>query len=429
MKKVISILLICVIIACCIGVVACNNSTIDKTAYYDTITKKLKLTKDYEGKNFLADGIGLATVDAYTDGDTTRFKTGGDTVVIRYYCIDTPESTGDVEKWGKAASVFVKGRLSEAVEIVLESSTGEKPVKDSYGTRYLGYVWYRTADSTEFKNLNLEVVENGFSENKAIDTSAYAYYDYFKQANEFARKNKLRLFGDDDDPLYSTEPIEMTIKDFWNNKEAYYNEELEAGSKVKFTAYIQSLRVSSGASPTYTFTAATYDVETGEKYEIDIYAGYTSFSATNLKIGNLYSIIGNVQKHYGSFQISGVSYNSVLETEMRDGTITVQRDYYMTFDSSMTWTKQHSRSLFGDVTVSSSSVEDGVLTIVGVAHKKLDLEGNYDETAKEFTFKVKVPEQFNNVYTAGKKFSVCGYQLVYNSCEILIPSLSAIKSK
>lgn len=108
MKKAISILLlIAVVLTCTLAFVACNKESeiADNTKYYDTVTKKAKLTKSFEGKSFMNDGIGVATVDAYTDGDTTRFrawnKEGNDTVIIRYYCVDTPESTGGVEKWGK----------------------------------------------------------------------------------------------------------------------------------------------------------------------------------------------------------------------------------------------------------------------------------------------------------------------------------------
>ena len=198
MKKSIKILSVLLILVFCLAfVVACNEPdgpTIDNSKYYDEITKTLKLTKSFEGKSFLNDGIGRATLISPTDGDTSRFRLEqGTEVSIRYYQIDTPESTGDVEKWGKSAAFFVKERLKSATEIVLEA-TESRAVKDSYGTRYLGYVWYKTADS-DFKLLNLEVVENGFSDNKGYSSSAYPYNDYFAKANNFARKNSLRLYS------------------------------------------------------------------------------------------------------------------------------------------------------------------------------------------------------------------------------------------
>lgn len=434
MKKTISVLLLLVlVIGCLFALTACKKDPeiADNTQYYDTITKKLKLTKSYQGKSFMTDGIGVAKVDAYTDGDTTRFVAGEDTIVIRYYCIDTPESTGGVEKWGKAASTFVKNQLSSATEIVLESSSGGRPVHDSYGSRYLGYVWYKTADYNEFKLLNLELIENGFSENKALNTSAYPYYSYMDEATKFAQKIQLRLYSELDDPLYSTDPIDMTIKDFLDNTEKYYNVDSDAGSKVVFTAYLESLRVSGNGNGTYTFTAGEYDPETCEVYRIAVYAAYTSNPASKMKIGQLYKIIGDVQNYNGQFQISGVVYSSLYggsesySNPGYTGTRVVQENYYLTFDSSIQYIEQFSKNLYSNVTVKSSSVENGVLTIIGTAKQHKD--GGYGDPV-EFTYQVKVPDNYVNNFTEGKKFTVAGYQLVRKSGIIVIPNIKDIKT-
>lgn len=427
MKKFICVLLVLAVIVTCICSVACvkeQEKDPDKSnKFYDTITKKCKLTKSYEGKSFLEDGIGKATVDVYTDGDTTRFFTGNDTVIIRYYCIDTPESTGGVEKWGKSASNFVESRLSQATEIVLESSTGGKPVKDSYHIRYLGFVWYKTADYNEFKLLNLELVENGFTDNNDVNSP---YYDYFSQANRFARDNEIRLYGDDEDPLFSTDPIPMTLKDFYNNRDKYYNEEQKVGSKVIFTAYLESLYVS--PTNTHTFTGATYDPETGEKYTISIYTQYTSNQASRLKIGNMYTFIGDVQKYYESFQISGINYNPTVEAELENGTYTVQEKYYMTFNSSIAFISQYSVTLYSDIRVKSATVENGVLTIVGDSNQKVFGDELSDKT-EEFTLNVKVGENYQNTFVAGDRLKLSGYQLEADSHVILVPSISDITKK
>lgn len=430
MKKIVSILLSILIIAVLVCAVACKHEDLNaldpstkSSVYYDTITKKCKLTKNYNGKSFLDDGIGLATVDAYTDGDTTRFFTGEDNVIIRYYCIDTPESTGGVEKWGKAASNFVKSRLSEATEIVLESSTGGKPVKDSYHVRYLGFVWYKTASYNEFKLLNLELVENGFSNNNDVNSP---YYDYFSEAERFARDNQIRKFGNDDDPLYSTDPIPMTVKDFHENQELYYNEEHDSGAKVVFTAYLESLYIS--PSGTHTFTAATYDFETGEKYTIKVYTAYSSSQASKLKIGNMYTITGAIQKYNGDFQVSGVVYNPRVEAELEDGTYTVQKNYYMTFDSSVKFITQFSENLYSDLRVKSASVEDGVLTIIGEANQ-IVVGDELNPTAVEFTITVKVPNGYTNNLAEGDRIKFSGYQLEAKSNKIVLPSVSAITKK
>ncbi len=428
MKKAISILLVLVVALSCVLVAVACNKIADNTKYYDSITKKLKLTKSYEGKSFMDDGIGVATVDAYTDGDTTRFLAGDKKVVIRYYCIDTPESTGGVEKWGKAASVFVKDRLSKATTIVLESSTGTRPTTDSYGTRLLGYVWYKTAQDKDFKLLNLELIENGFTENKALNTAAYPYYSYMDKANQFAKKIQLRIYSKLDDPLYSTDPVEMTIKDFWENTDKYYNEDSDAGSKIEMTAYLESLTVSG----TYMFVAAQYDPETGKTYKLNVYAAYSSNPASKMKLGQLYYIVGTVQKFANNFQISGVVYNSLYGSNPNnvypgyEGCRVVQKNYFLTFDSDVNMIDQYSETLYTDVTVKSSEVKDGVLTIVGSSAKRTD-EGIGD--TQEFTYQVKVSQDFENKFSVGKTFSVKGYQLVDKSGQIVVPNISDITLK
>ena len=423
MKKISLILSVILVVAVCLSFVACD--TVDNTKYYDEITSTLKLTKNYEGKSFLSDGIGKAELVSLTDGDTTMFRLAeGTAVSVRYYQIDTPESTGNVEKWGKAAALFVKERLSNATEIVLEA-TKNKAEKDSYGTRYLGYVWYKTADS-DFKLLNLEVVENGFSDNKGILSSEYPYYEYFAKANKFARKNSLRLYSNEEDPLFSTEPEDITLKDFWDNTEAYYNVETDSGSKVRFNACLVDLRVSN--SGTHTFVAEWYD-ESGERHTINVYAGYSSSPASSMKLGHMYRIVGSIQKHYGEFQVSGVLYDTIYGDERMDYTAPVQRDYFLKFDSSFatgdSYVSQYGDFLYGDVTVVSANVEGTTLTIVGTAQKRT--KTGYKDEVKTFTFKVNVGENFNNTLKAGDKFSVSGYQYVAKSGEITILNYNDIK--
>ena len=392
------------IIACCaaFGIAACGPKVADNTEYYDSITKTLKLDKKYEGKNFFTEGIGEATLSKSVDGDTTMFNlVEGGSVTIRYFCIDTPESTGGVEKWGKSASLFVKGKIEAATEIVLEAS--ETPaVTDSYGTRYLGYVWYKTADYNEFKCLNLEVVENGYSENKGNSTSKYIYNDYFKKANDFARSIKLRLYSDLADPLYSTDPIDVTLKEFSENTDLYYNEEVDTGAKIRFTAYISALYVSE--SGTHTFTAEQYDPETGKVYTINVYAAYTSSSASRMKIGNLYQFVGDVQSHYGKLQISGIDYNANYPKSYN--THDKQTEYYMTFDSQVGYYTNFSVTLYSDLTVTDVKVNGTVMTISATA-QKCGKNGYGD--AIPFTLEVNVSEGYTSTLAEGDTFSVHAY--------------------
>ena len=433
MKKISSFIIIILVILSSFAFVACGGGSgstskgevADNTQYYDEITSTLKLNKGYAGKSFLTEGIGSATLDAHTDGDTTRFNLAqGDVISIRYYQIDTPESTGSVQKWGKAASLFTKMRLSAATEIVLEA-TATRAEKDSYGTRYLGYVWYKTAEDSNFKCLNLELVENGFSANMGMATSKYPYNEYFAKANAFARNIQLRIYSELEDPLYTDEPEDITLKQFIDNPDAYYNVETEVGSKVRFTACLCDLMVSN--TGTHTFVAEYYDEE-GTRYTIDVYAAYTSSPASGMPLGHLYRVVGVIQLHYGRFQVTGVQYDVIFgANNPKVYTAPVQKDYLLTFDSSRAFISQYSATLYTNATVVSSSVEDGVLTIVANAQQRT--KDGLKEEVKQFTFKVEVGESFTNNFTAGKQFSVKGYQYVKDSGEITVLALANIQLK
>lgn len=439
MKRIFSIFILLVLAASCFSLIACNKIA-DNTEYYDSITKTLKLSKPYDGKSFLTDGIGKATVERYTDGDTTQFRLAqGDVVSIRYYQIDTPESTGGVEKWGKAAANFVKKQLGvSGTEIVLEA-TADKAEKDSYGTRYLGYVWYKHPDG-QFKNLNLEIVENGFSDNTGLNTSEYPYYSYFEKAQSFARKIQLRINSELDDPLFTEDPMDITLKEFAaferefvpgdeksGNKEAnldLYNPESESGGKVRLEACLTSLYVSN--SGTHTYTASAYDAQAGETYTLNVYTMYGNASASELKIGHLYTIIGDIQLYYGKFQLSGIKYSEVLP--IKNGTTIKQSNYYLTFDSSIKWIKQYSATLYSDVTVTEvSDVDNGSLTFKATA--KQAKYGGFKDDGVTFTFTVAVPTGYNNAITVGSVLALRGYQFAANSGEITITNYSDISIK
>ncbi len=428
MKKFLSILLVLIVICSCLVFVGCNQKA-DNTKYYNAITKKCALTKDYAGKSFMADGIGTAVVDSYTDGDTTRFKTGDETIVIRYYCVDTPESTGSIQKWGKAASNFVKDRLSQATEIVLESSTGTRPEHDSYGSRYLAYVWYKTSDH-DFRLLNLELIENGFTNYTGLNTDAYPYASYMVDAEKFARSIELRVYSKLDDPLFSDKPIEMSIKDFLDNNELYYSEETDSGSKIMMDAYLESVLVSD--SGTYTFTAAQYDPETKAIYRIPVYTGYISSEASSMKLGHMYKIIGTVQNYYGKFQISGVTFSSFYEStpayqKKLEGTFIIQDNYYLTFNSSTEYTDHCSNTYYEDLTISTVSVENNVLTIVGSARKMI--RGGLSEDSFEFTIQVNVADGYETTLMTGDKIRFSGYRLNSESDIITVPRILDISKK
>ena len=68
--------------------------------------------------------LGVEDIKAYVDGDTTHFYvptsvSPNGVLKARYLAVNTPESTGKIEEWGKKASNFTKTALSGATDIVL----------------------------------------------------------------------------------------------------------------------------------------------------------------------------------------------------------------------------------------------------------------------------------------------------------------------
>ena len=70
---------------------------------------QVHLQLDYQGKDFFKDGVTQVARVFPIDGDTAHFDPIGYTadterIKARFYGIDTPESTGDVQPWGVPAS-------------------------------------------------------------------------------------------------------------------------------------------------------------------------------------------------------------------------------------------------------------------------------------------------------------------------------------
>ena len=402
--------------------IGCDDlgSTIDLYGEYDKITKTCEFNVAYtDNSSFLTDGAGYATLVSLTDGDTTNFRLPeGQNITIRYHGVDTPESTGSVEKWGKAASLFVKSKLEKAKSIVLEA-TSTPASHDSYGVRYLGYIWYKLGDEDPYKLLNLELVENGFSKNKCINTPDFKYYSYFKDAEDFAKNNGLRLHGNYQDPYYSTAAEKITLKDFYDNPDAYYNSDAQAGSKVRIQAYITDLTVS--GSGTYTFTA-TQEID-GVKYSMPIFAGYSSAPVSGfIKVGNLYSLTGNIAKHNESWQISGLIY--VAMQTGGDYVTVLQRDYYCTFNSNLNYGEKWGTSLFSSAEIISAKVEEGKLTMVASV-KRMTNDGYSDPIEMTFITKQNVASGFDASTLVGDVMSCTGLQIEKNS-NIITVSISDI---
>lgn len=201
-----------------------NNSSIISSSegpseYIDYVNSdSSRLTVDYKGHNFLEDGVGQVTLKTTIDGDTAHFYNAPDgeenrseVIKIRFGGIDTPESTGRVEEYGRGASNFTKEKLEEAAEngtivITTASAVYDTPKFDSTGERYLGLVWVNTekkdCDYDELSLLNLWIVQEGWSYVKNV-AEIPLYADNFYAAEQQSRDYKLNLFSGEPDPLFN----------------------------------------------------------------------------------------------------------------------------------------------------------------------------------------------------------------------------------
>lgn len=287
-------------------VFACGDTPAENTTESTTVPIPIEI-KDYVSMlklDMTSDTLKQeVTVRSFVDGDTTHFYVSesvvsGGILKARYLAINTPESTGKIEEYGKAASNFTRSKLENADAIMIESDDGKWNV-DSTGGRYLVWVWYKPKGESEYRNLNLEILQNGLA--IASSTANNRYGTTCMAALDQAKAQKLNVYSGERDPdFYYGDAVELTLKELRSNPEAYN------GKKVAFEGIISSDNSNS-------ITVEEYDADTDMYYGISVYYGF-SLSGAGLDIisvGNRSRIVGTVQYYEagGIYQVSGLSYN------------------------------------------------------------------------------------------------------------------------
>lgn len=242
------------------------------------------------------------TVKTFVDGDTTHFHvpesvmpTG--VLKARYLAVNTPEVTGKVEEWGKKASTFTREKLSQADSIIIESDDAAWNL-DSTSERYLVWVWYRPQGESRYRNLNIELLQNGLA--IANSSANNRYGSVCMAAISQAKEKKLHVYSKQKDPdFYYGEAVELTIRELRTNPEAYN------GMKVAFKGVITMNHLNA-------VYIEDYDAESGLYYGMSVYYGYglTGAGLDVLKVGNESRIVGTLQYYEagGTWQVSGLSY-------------------------------------------------------------------------------------------------------------------------
>lgn len=299
-KRLLSLLVVvCLLVTCFAG---CKGKNADKGASSTTSSDS---TVDYVEKTKLDLNSTTkkqeVTVKSFIDGDTTHFivpttisATG--TLKARYMGVNTPESTGKIEPWGKKASKFTKEKLSTAVSIMVESDNDKWNV-DSTGDRHLVWVWYKPAADADYRCLNLELIQNGLS--ISCGTVADRYGDAAMNAFQQAKSQKLHVHSTEVDPDYFYgDAYEIDLKGLRTNIELYEN------TKVAFEGVVTYNNNNS-------VYVEEYDAETDMYYGMSVYYGYATGELLNiLQVGNRVRVVGSVQYYEagGTWQVSDVSY-------------------------------------------------------------------------------------------------------------------------
>ncbi len=293
----------------------CGESEIELIDYVSSLT--LDMTSNTKKQE--------VEVKLYIDGDTTHFdpinptaedreqfdKTQG-YIKARYIAIDTPESTGAIEEWGKKASNFTHDKLASARKIIVESDTDKWDI-DSTGERYVLWVWYLPEGATEYRNLNLEILQEGLA--RGSSTANNRYGEKANLALMQAQRAKLYVFSGEKDPdFYYGSAIPLSLKQLRCYASEYNTKKVVVTGTVvaqfNNSVYIEE-----------------YDVETGMYFGMPVFYGYTSGKLLEiLSYGNRVKVVGTLSAFQGSYQISGVAPYDPFDPDHEDNCQIIEKD-------------------------------------------------------------------------------------------------------
>ena len=294
------------------------------------------------------------------DGDTSHFEVpksvdSSGVIKARYLAVDTPESTGQIEEWGKAASRFTYEKLSTAYKIIVESDS-DRWNYDGNG-RYLLWVWYQPDANSQFRNLNIELLQNGLgASSKASDNR---YGETAVAAINQATNEKLYMFSGEKDPEFPYgQAASVTLRELRMNPESYL------GAKVSVEGYITY-------NSDYTAYIQTYDAETEMWYGMQVFYGYDSKLIPVLSQGAHVRIVGVLGEFYGTYQISSLKYNP-MKPEDPANTTQISKDNEIIFPLTDAADFNGNKTvLVGDEEITKSYKELAVSTSIAMNNLKV----------------------------------------------------------
>ena len=312
---------------------------------------KTKLTDSFSSKDFITEGIEEVDLYQAVDGDTIHVVNSKGTILkLRFLGVDTPESTATVEPWGKKASAFTKNIVKNCKSLVIQSDGGAAK-QDNY-ERYLSWVWYKMDDNSDYRLLNLELVQEGYSYGKSEGVTHYV--NELTAAQSQAMKKKIRVYGETDPDYCYGAAKEIALKELCEDLSANGSNSKYLDQKVMFEATVVR---HDGA----TYYLNDTDPETGVVYGIQVYHNKASSGKGYLEEdGNRVKIAGTVTYYETGdvYQLTSIvdAKLQIIESEDNLKLISSNYDYDLTEISASDLNTTNADLLFNVVSLKNIAV-------------------------------------------------------------------------
>lgn len=154
------------------------------------------------------------------DGDTARFiypqiiydAIPGFSNNTRFLNMDTEETYGTPEEWGKPGSNYTCDLLTSAESIILQTDPNDDLIDNDDYRRLLAWIWVQLPGEDEFFLLNYMVVAQGlarvkyeFGSGETISYGDNTYNEWMHIAEDYSILNDLGQWGDLLDPYWNYE--------------------------------------------------------------------------------------------------------------------------------------------------------------------------------------------------------------------------------
>jgi len=158
------------------------------------------------------------TLNTCIDGDTAKFiypqiiydAIPGFSNNTRFLNMDTEETYGMPEEWGKPGSNYTCDLLSSAESIVLQTDPNDDLIDNEDYKRLLAWIWVQLPGEEEYFLLNYMVVAQGLAQVKyeygsgeTISYKDFTYNEWMHLAEDYAIMNELGQWGDLLDPYWN----------------------------------------------------------------------------------------------------------------------------------------------------------------------------------------------------------------------------------